>query len=136
VDAEYFEEVKLGVGTARGQQGRLREAISNFEAASHMAPIRADLAASLDKMRAHATTVESATADVQNAVADVCGTPCQEIVDSNGANAMCMISWADGCGDVPPPHGFSADSRVYELCGRSCAVVVAHLRAQQGRSSQ
>lgn len=40
IDPEYFEEVKLGVGTARAQQGRLSEATLNFESASRMWPTR------------------------------------------------------------------------------------------------
>ena len=32
--------------------------------------------------------------------ADVCGAPCQAIVDSAGYR-VCAMTWAEGCGDAP-----------------------------------
>ena len=54
-------------------------------------------------------------------MADLCGTPCQEVVDTSGVERVCSITWADGCGDAPPPPGFTAESTVAELCYRACA---------------
>ena len=58
---------------------------------------------------------------VSNAVAEMCGTPCQDIIDTSGVWNVCGITWADGCGDAEPPAGFTPTSRVSELCGLSCA---------------
>ena len=123
IDAEYFGDVALGVGTARAQQGRLREAIGSFEAASRLDPANARLRASLDPMAAKAEAVEAATAGDVNAVGDVCGTPCQDVIDASGY-AACAVTWAVGCGEVPPPPGFTPESTVAELCRSSCAVYV------------
>ena len=75
-------------------------------------------------MAAKVAAVEAATAADQNAVADVCGTPCQDVVDRSGL-AVCAVTWEAGCGDVPPPPGFGADATVAELCRRSCAAYVS-----------
>ena len=50
LNAEYFDEVKLGVGTARAMQGHLADATDNFASASRMDPKNARLAASLEGM--------------------------------------------------------------------------------------
>jgi hypothetical protein len=34
-----------------------------------------------------------------------------------------------GCGEVPPPPGYTAQSTVAELCGRACAVYVWQKKA-------
>ena len=128
IDAEYFLQAKLGVGTARAQQGRLREAIADFEAASAIEPSDEKLRASLGPMRARADAIEAATEGVEDGAADVCGTPCRDVVDGSGI-AVCAVTWAQGCGDVPAPDGFTAESTVAELCRRACAVFVAQ---QQG----
>ena len=132
VDAEYFEEVKLGLGTARGQQGRVSEALSDFEAASRMNPGDAKLAASLPSMRANSQAVEAASLSFVNAVADVCGAPCQAIVDSAGYR-VCAMTWAEGCGDAPAPSGFEAGSRVADMCTLACRFYVVSLQQRQGR---
>ena len=38
IDPEYFEDVKLGVGTARAQQGRIGAAVEDFKSALRMNP--------------------------------------------------------------------------------------------------
>jgi len=119
-DPEYFDQVKYGVGTARAQQGRLSEATENFRSAHRMDPKNVKLADSLSGMAEGAAKLEAKQAELQDAVADLCGTPCQQIVDGSSV-AVCSISWKDGCGDATPPDGFSADSAVHELCPRSCA---------------
>jgi len=119
-NSEYFGEVKLGVGTAQAQQGRLAEAVLSFESAHRMDTKNEKLASSLESMRANADALAAAQDGVRNGVADVCGTPCQEVVDG-GSVAMCAVTWADGCGDAPPPDGFSAASTVDELCAHTCA---------------
>ena len=116
-------QVKLGVGTARAQQGRLGEATTNFESASRMAPKNEKLKASLEEMRTRAAALEAAAASTSNAVSELCGTKCQDVVDTSGFN-VCGITWADGCGDAPPPDGFSVESRVADLCGHACAFYV------------
>jgi len=122
INAETFKDVKLGVGTAKAQQGRLREAISNFASASRMSPKDTKLAASLVEMESHAAQVEAMEgSNSENAVMELCGTPCQAVIDGSGIN-ICGITWADGCGDVQPPPGFSATSTVAELCAQSCMV--------------
>jgi len=123
IDAEYFEEVILGVGTARGQQGRLREAIASFEAALRLTPTNDKLRASLGPMAANAAAVEAVAATGNDAVTDLCGTPCQDVVDSAGYS-VCAITWADGCGEVPPPAGFTAQTLVAQLCHRACSFYV------------
>jgi len=123
LNSEYFDEVKLGVGTARAQQGRLAEATVNFESASRMAPKNKKLADALVGMRSGSQKLAEASADFSNAVADVCGTPCQDIVDTNSYN-ICAVTWGDGCGDAPPPAGFDATSTVADLCRKSCAAFV------------
>ena len=123
IDVDCFEEVVLGVGTARGQQGRLRGALSAFEAASRLNPSNARLREALVAMADNAETVEAAMAGAANAVPDVCGTACQDVVDGAGLR-ICAISWADGCGDAEPPAGFTVQSTVAELCRWSCAVHV------------
>ena len=57
----------------------------------------------------------------KNAVDDLCGTPCQEVVDTSGVWSVCAITWSDGCGEETPPDGFSAESTVASLCGHACA---------------
>jgi len=119
-DAEYFKEMKLGVGTARAQQGRLREAISAFTSASRMSPSDEKLASALVEMEKHARLVEaSAHAFEEDAVADLCGSSCQDVVDGSGIS-VCAISWADGCGEATPPNGFHSDTTVSELCSHAC----------------
>jgi hypothetical protein len=115
--------VALAVGTARAQQGRLREAITSFEAASRLAPDNERLRDAIGPMTAKAEAVEKATAGDVNAAGDVCGTPCQDVVDASGT-AACAVTWATGCGEAPPPPGFTGESTVAELCRRSCAVYV------------
>lgn len=119
IDAEYFEEAKLGVGTARAQQGRLREAISNFEAAVRINPTNNKVRESIGPMTANAQAVETALGGTSDAVADLCGTPCQDVVDGSGYT-VCGITWEDGCGELPPPPGFTAQSTVAQLCARAC----------------
>mmetsp|Transcript_55694 Transcript_55694/g.147755 ORF Transcript_55694/g.147755 Transcript_55694/m.147755 type:complete len:214 (+) Transcript_55694:250-891(+) len=127
-NSDYFDEVKAGVGTARAQQGRLGEATESFESASRMSPKNAKLAASLEQMRVGAERLAEAAADFADAVSDVCGTPCRDVVDASGT-AVCGVAWRDGCGDAPPPDGFGADSTVAELCQRSCAVHIVGVHA-------
>ena len=68
-------------------------------------------------------------------VADLCGTPCPEVVDASGT-AVCAISWRDGCGDdAPPPDGFGADAPVAELCELSCAFYTMQQGAGGGAQS-
>ena len=71
-------------------------------------------------MEANAAKVEAATAGATDAAADVCGTPCQDVVDGSGYQ-VCAVTWRDGCGDLPPPPGFTADSTVASLCAKACA---------------
>jgi len=129
-DVEYFEEAKSGAGTARAQQGRLREALADFEAASRLAPQN-------DRLRsAVASTAETlerfeAFSAGENAVADVCGTPCQDIVDASGVG-VCAVTWEQGCGNTPPPPGFEATATVAELCEGACAFF--NFRQQEGRT--
>ena len=118
-NSEYFEEVKLGIGTARAQQGRLAEATTNFESAARMNPKNEKLAASIALMSAQAVKLEAAAAARTNALGDVCGTSCQDVVDGAGTQA-CALTWAEGCGDAPPPDGRTADATVAELCAESC----------------
>jgi hypothetical protein len=80
----------------------------------------AKLKASLEEMRSTAAKVEAYSVGMSNALTELCGTPCQDVIDAS-AISVCAISWADGCGDAPPPDGFSAQSTVAELCGLSCA---------------
>ena len=121
IDAEYFDEVKLGVGTARAQQGRLKEATEAFESASRMSPKNEKLKSSLGEMSRTAAEVALFTLGLSNAVDDLCGTPCQDVVDGSGVWQVCGISWSDGCGEETPPDGFTAASKVSELCALSCA---------------
>ena len=81
-------------------------------------------------MEANADAVDAHTAGVRDAVSDLCGTPCQDVVDGSGYQ-VCAISWADGCGDLPPPAGFSSQSRVAELCGSACRFYTWALQQQQ-----
>ena len=133
LNSDYFDEVKVGVATARAQQGRLSEATSNFESASRMSPKNTKLADSLEQMRTGAARLAEAAAGFVNAVDGVCGTPCQDVVDGSGV-AVCAVTWAEGCGEAPPPASFSAESTVAELCQSSCAyhLVGATLVAEGG----
>ena len=88
-----------------------------------MSPKNSKLADSLAQMRAGAEQLAEVAASFVNAVDDVCGTPCQDIVDGSGT-AVCAVTWAEGCGDVPPPPGFSGESTVGQLCKSSCAVTL------------
>lgn len=119
MDAEYAAEAKLGVGTARAQQGRLREATAHFMSASAMRPADAKLQEAIGEMEQKAEQIERNRA-AEDAVAEVCGTPCQDIIDSVGT-AICASSWTEGCGDAEPPSGFHGGSTVAELCPRACA---------------
>eukprot|EP00310_Coccolithus_braarudii_P020182 CAMPEP_0183347078 /NCGR_PEP_ID=MMETSP0164_2-20130417/12016_1 /TAXON_ID=221442 /ORGANISM="Coccolithus pelagicus ssp braarudi, Strain PLY182g" /LENGTH=93 /DNA_ID=CAMNT_0025518459 /DNA_START=33 /DNA_END=314 /DNA_ORIENTATION=+ len=89
-----------------------------------MQPLNDKLAASLPGMRAKADAVEAASAGFVNAVDDVCGTACQDVLDSSGV-AACAFTWREGCGELPPPQGFTPSSSVAELCASSCAVYLA-----------
>lgn len=120
IDAEYFDEVKLGVGTARAQQGRLAEATLNFESASRMDPKNEKLSTSLAQMAERAEELTNFSEKMSDALSDLCGTPCQDVVDAAGYT-VCAITWADGCGDAPPPEGFDVSSTVAEMCAKSCA---------------
>jgi hypothetical protein len=55
-----------------------------------------------------------------DAVPDVCGTPCRDVVDASGVG-VCAVTWAQGCGDAPPPDGFAPSSTVGQMCARACA---------------
>jgi len=121
VDAEYFEEVATGVGTARAQQGRLRQSVSYFECAARINAADEKLRNAIMQTTHLAEAVEATTAGVVNVVDDVCGTPCQQVVDDSGIG-VCAVSWVDGCGDVPPPVGFGPQSIVAELCAQTCAL--------------
>lgn len=131
-NSEYFGEVKLGIGTAQAQQGRLAEAVLSFESAHRMDLQNEKLAASLETMRTNAEQLAALQAGLRD-VPDLCGTPCQDVVDS-GSVAMCEVTWADGCGDAAPPAGFSAASTVGQLCAHACAY--AQLARQQGAAAQ
>jgi hypothetical protein len=64
---------------------------------------------------------EGKTNQVDLVEGKLCGTPCQDLVDSAGT-AVCASTWREGCGEeAPPPAGFSADASVAELCSLSCA---------------
>ena len=133
-DAEHAAEATLGAGTSLAQQGRLREAVAAFRAASAERPRDAALSASIGQMEAQAAEVEAARA-AADAVPDLCGSPCQEVVDGAGIT-VCEITWATGCGDgAPPPAGFGAASTVAELCPRACAFYL-HQRRQRQRQQQ
>ena len=68
----------------------------------------------------HAFT-EGKTNTVDVVEGQLCGTPCQDLVDSAGT-AVCASTWREGCGeDEPPPAGFGPDASVAELCSLSCA---------------
>ena len=78
-------------------------------------------------MHADVQAIERLTAGVRNAVTDVCGTPCQDIIDGSGIGA-CAVTWGMGCGeDTPAPLGFGAQSIVAELCAAACAAYVAKM---------
>ena len=120
VDGETFDQVKSGVGTARAQQGRLAEALVNFQSAARMDPKNEKLAAALVQMPPMAERLATLQAGLSNAVPDLCGTPCQDVVDAASVS-ICSVTFADGCGDTPPPAGFRVDSLVSELCAHACA---------------
>jgi len=64
---------------------------------------------------------EGKTNQVDLVEGKLCGTPCQDLVDSVGT-AVCASTWREGCGEEePPPAGFGADASVAELCSLSCA---------------
>ena len=63
IDAEYFGEVKLGVGTARALQGRLSEAAVHFASAQKMDQKNEKLKASLAEMTAKAEQLEAVQVD-------------------------------------------------------------------------
>ena len=128
-DAEYFEEVKLGVGTARAQQGRLAEATANFASASRMSPKNEELKSSLVEMERRAAELEELQSGLTNAAGELCGTPCQDVVDTSGFS-VCGITWSDGCGDAAPPEGFTPESKVGELCAHACALYSLMRKAQ------
>ena len=120
IDAEYFKEVKLGVGTARAQQGRLAEATAAFESASRMDPKNLKLRDSLAAMAEQAKRLSVRQEGLVNAIESICGTPCQDVVDGNGLG-MCAVAWEAGCGEQSPPAGFTAQTTVGELCAFTCA---------------
>jgi len=119
-NSEYFDEAKQGIATARTQQGRLSEALADFESAQRMAPNSEKVRAAVEDVRRQAAALARVEAGLEDRAAEVCGTPCRDVVDTSGY-AVCAVSWADGCGDAPPPDGFSAASRVADLCERTCA---------------
>jgi len=134
VDAEYFEEVKLGVGTARAQQGRLREATEAFGSASRMSPKNEKLKDSRVEMGERAEALEAMAAEMVDAAGELCGTPCQDVVDTSGVS-VCGITWADGCGDATPPDGFKPESTVAELCSKACAFyAMQQLEAEKAKA--
>jgi len=120
-DVELFDEVKGGIGTAKAQQGRLAEASMHFASAHRMDPKNERLAAAVAQMPAQAERLELLQSTLANAVDSLCGTPCQDVVDS-ASLAVCSITFADGCGDVPPPAGFAPDTPVADLCAHACAL--------------
>ena len=118
---KQVEEVRATYGKrVRELEGRLAEAVANFESAHRMDPKNQKLKESLSQMGALASRLENVQASVSNAVDDLCGTPCQDLVDS-ASIAICDVTFADGCGDADPPAGFLAESRVSELCAHACA---------------
>ena len=120
IDVEYFPMVKSGVGTARAQQGRLVEALASFESALRMDPDDPKLKAAVPAMAASVASLNEVLSTTTNAVADVCGTPCQELVDTHSMS-MCEVTWEQGCGDEPPPDGVSPQATVAQLCAHACA---------------
>mmetsp|Transcript_5507 Transcript_5507/g.18477 ORF Transcript_5507/g.18477 Transcript_5507/m.18477 type:complete len:690 (+) Transcript_5507:2-2071(+) len=128
-DPEYFDEVKAGVGTARAQQGRLADALADFKAAARLTPQDARLARAVESMEQSAARLAAASDSLRDAVHSVCGTPCRDVVDASGTG-VCAVTWAQGCGDTPPPDGFSADATVEALCPLACAAYT--FRAQLG----
>ena len=76
-------------------------------------PSRALASPQAEQLRAYAE-------GMANAASELCGTPCQDVIDGSGT-AVCSMTWGEGCGDEPPPSGFSAASTVAELCSLSCA---------------
>jgi len=128
-EPHYVGEVRMGVGTAKAQQGRMAEAVLNFEAALNADPSNAKLAASVTDTMEKATQMQAAQRSLSNGVDNLCGTPCQEVIDNSGSH-VCGISWADGCGDAPPPEGFGAESIVAELCAHACAFYLVQQRAR------
>lgn len=128
IDAEYYTEAILSIGTARAQQGRLSEAVAGFEAALRIDGSNDKVRGAIPLMASNAGAVEAMGGS--NAVPDLCGTPCQDAVDGSGYT-VCAITWADGCGEIPPPAGFSAQSTVAELCGGACAFYVWMLKQQE-----
>lgn len=135
IDPEYFEEVKLGVGTANAQQGRLREATKHFASASRMNPKNEALKASLADMEERAAELETFQVGLSNQAGELCGTPCQDVVDTSGY-AICDVTWAGGCGEeTPPPEGFTPESTVAELCSHACAFYQLERKRQQAATA-
>mmetsp|Transcript_42825 Transcript_42825/g.138918 ORF Transcript_42825/g.138918 Transcript_42825/m.138918 type:complete len:81 (-) Transcript_42825:155-397(-) len=80
-------------------------------------------------MEQSAARLAAASDSLRDAVHSVCGTPCRDVVDASGTG-VCAVTWAQGCGDTPPPDGFSADATVEALCPLACAAFT--FRAQLG----
>ena len=119
-DPDLFDQVKAGLGTAKAQQGRLAEATENFESAHRMDPANEKLKSALAEMASTAEALAAKQEAMENAVGELCGTPCQEVVDTSGV-AACAATWVQGCGEEPPPAGFTPASTVAELCAHACA---------------
>ncbi|KAL1529053.1 hypothetical protein AB1Y20_000016 [Prymnesium parvum] len=117
-DGLRFGEVAAAVGTARGLQARLAQAAASFEAALRVHPQNEKLARAASGMRRRAALL--AASGAEDAVAEVCGAGCQQLLDAHGLR-ICAVSWRDGCGDEPPPPGFTPESTVAQLCARACA---------------
>mmetsp|Transcript_96860 Transcript_96860/g.273762 ORF Transcript_96860/g.273762 Transcript_96860/m.273762 type:complete len:468 (+) Transcript_96860:103-1506(+) len=49
---------------------------------------------------------------------DLCGHSCRDVIMPKPTR--CFKTWADGCGETPPPQGFSAMSTLESLCPLEC----------------
>ena len=38
----------------------------------------------------------------------------------------CSNTWADGCGEIPPPANFTSESTLYELCPNECPGILGN----------
>mmetsp|Transcript_16501 Transcript_16501/g.50247 ORF Transcript_16501/g.50247 Transcript_16501/m.50247 type:complete len:105 (+) Transcript_16501:1457-1771(+) len=85
-----------------------------------MDPKNDKLRKAVEDVEKQAALLTKAEEGLSDRAVELCGTPCRDVVDTSGYN-VCAVTWREGCGDVAPPQGFSADSIVGELCELSCA---------------
>lgn len=110
----YMDAAEVLLPSAKVVEDDDASAIAPESGAAELAEWNA-LDAEIETSNNEDTTSTESTSTASAAVdTTVCGSSCYDVAVTWGQ--PCNMLWSQGCGDAPPPAGFTADSTLAELC--------------------